>query len=353
MFCIKCGTQLEDGDLFCGKCGAPVAGYEEPAEPAPLKAMQEPLPQPAEPPIPEPVPFEAEPMPTPPPGVFKPDGEPEEDSPAQKAAIAPVSAAATDASVPIEEAAPVKKQLPASYRAISVMEYGDYDWPFVYPGISEDGRIIEEPADHGLGMVIAKTLDVSCLAKGESKYKTVMRVSDIKMEVYVTDARVIFLCDQYDKGGTWSGGLTAVALTAIERGEAKARTRGKTLAGHIRYEWLKHIMYIRKNGMLSSEALRLIYSDRSGNYWCVEVDFNKSVDSSVIANDIMHRAAFLRANLNNDEGVIPETSMQFYREHAQADAIIEHNPAKNTYSSITFPENYKAPGAEGLNPEWS
>ena len=135
------------------------------------------------------------------------------------------------------------------------MEYGDYGWPYVYPGIDEAGRIIEEDSDHGLGMVMAKSIEVARLAKNEDKYRTVMRVSDIKMEVYVSDARIIFLCDQYSKGGTWSGGLTAIALTAIERGVAKARTRGKTMAGHIRYEWIKHIMYIRKSGLLSSEAL--------------------------------------------------------------------------------------------------
>ena len=375
MFCTKCGAKLDDGDMFCGKCGTAVVIFDE-------------QPQFTEPPQPVPVAFEAEDLPAPPPGVFKPDGEPEgvseevpggvseeavlketleapseevpeEAAPVQKAAVAPMASPVAQVETAQGPAAPVtaapasiKKELPAAYCAVNIMEYGDYDWPYVYPGISQDGRIIEEATDHGLGMVMAKTIEVSRLAKGESKYKTVMRVSDIKMEVYVTDARVIYLCDQYNKGGTWTGGLTAIALTAIERGVAKARTRGKTMAGHIRYEWIKHIMYIRKSGLLSNESLRLVYSDRSGNYWQVQVDFDKSVDSSLIANDIMHRAAYLRANLNNDDGTIPESSMQFYREHAQAGALIEHNPDKNTFSYVTFPESFKAPSAEGRNPEW-
>ena len=263
-------------------------------------------------------------MPKPPAGTFKPDS-----------------------------TATTKREVPNSYCAINIMEYGDYGWPYVYPGIDDAGRIIEEDSDHGLGMVMAKSIEVSRLAKNDDKYRTVMRVSDIKMEVYVSDARIIYLCDQYSKGGTWSGGLTAIALTAIERGVAKARTRGKTMAGHIRYEWIKHIMYIRKSGMLSSESLRIVYSDKSGDYWRVEVSFGKDVDSSIIANDIMHRAAFLRTTLNNDDGVVPESSMQFYREHAQANALIEHNPNKNTFSVISFPESFKAPAGENRNPEWN
>ena len=297
MFCGQCGTKLDDNARFCYKCGTPTGEGE------PLKAPEQQI------------------------------------QPAENIAPQPQTAA--------------KPALPKSYRAVNVMEYGDYDWPYVYPGIDETGRIIEEKTDHGLGIpIIAKTIEVSQNVSGGKGYKTVLRASDIKLEFYITDCRVVFLCDQYDKGGTWTGGLTALALTAIERGVAKARTKGKTLAGHIRYEWMKHIMYIRKSGFLSNEAIRLVYTDRSDTYWQIELDFDKNTDSSAIANDILHRAAHLRASLNC-EGLIPESSMQFYREQAQPQARIQHNDAKNTYSYVTFPDSFKAPGAEGRNPEWS
>ncbi|MDO4207257.1 MAG: zinc-ribbon domain-containing protein [Lachnospiraceae bacterium] len=377
MFCVHCGTKLDDNMKFCWKCGAPTVTFT----PGPGTVKAAPVPEPVpelkaapvsetpipvvEAPAPEPVQelkgelvadFQAEPMPKPPAGVFKPDSTPAPTAelkaapqptpdPELKATPQPTPAADTTAST--------SRDLPTSYCAINIMEYGDYGWPYVYPGIDEEGRIIEEDSDHGLGMVMAKSIEVARLAKNEDKYRTVMRVSDIKMEVYVSDARIIFLCDQYSKGGTWTGGLTAIALTAIERGVAKARTRGKTMAGHIRYEWIKHIMYIRKSGLLSNESLRIVYSDKSGDSWRVEVSFGKDVDSSIIANDIMHRAAFLRTTLNNDDNVVPESSMQFYREHAQANALIEHNPAKNTFSVISFPENFKAPAGENRNPEWN
>lgn len=377
MFCVHCGTKLDDNMKFCWKCGAPTVTFTPgpgtvkvalaPAPVPELKAApvsETPIPV-VEAPAPEPVQelkgelvadFQAELMPKPPAGVFKPDSTPAPTAelkaapqptpdPELKAAPQPTPAADTTAST--------SRDLPTSYCAVNIMEYGDYGWPYVYPGIDEEGRIIEEDSDHGLGMVMAKSIEVARLAKNEDKYKTVLLVSDIKMEVYVSDARIIYLCDQYSKGGTWRGGLTAIALTAIERGVAKARTRGKTMAGHIRYEWIKHIMYIRKSGLLTNESLRIVYTDKSGDTWRVEVSFGKDVDSSIIANDILHRAAFLRTTLNNDDGVVPESSMQFYREHAQADAVIEHNPAKNTFSVISFPESFKAPVGESRNPEWN
>ena len=369
MFCVHCGTKLDDNMKFCWKCGAPTVTFTPgpgtvKAAPAPaveapspaveselkaVPAVDAPVPEPMAEPVSELKPelvadFQAEPMPKPPAGVFKPDSTP---APTAELKAAPQPAPAADTT------ASTSRDLPTSYCAINIMEYGDYGWPYVYPGIDEEGRIIEEDADHGLGMVMAKSIEVARLAKNEDKYKTVLLISDIKMEVYVSDARIIYLCDQYSKGGTWRGGLTAIALTAIERGVAKARTRGKTMAGHIRYEWIKHIMYIRKSGLLTNESLRIVYTDRSGDTWRVEVSFGKDVDSSIIANDIMHRAAFLRTTLNNDDGVVPESSMQFYREHAQADAVIEHNPAKNTFSVISFPESFKAPVGENRNPEWN
>ncbi len=32
MFCTKCGFRLDEGDLFCAKCGKPVRGDYQPAQ---------------------------------------------------------------------------------------------------------------------------------------------------------------------------------------------------------------------------------------------------------------------------------------------------------------------------------
>ncbi|MCR5538736.1 MAG: hypothetical protein K6F13_05655 [Lachnospiraceae bacterium] len=258
----------------------------------------------------------------------------------------------TTASEPPAE--PVRRRaLPTDYRAINVMEYGSHGWPFVYPDVDENGRIPAEAADHGIGApVIVRTITVKKKPKGAESYQQDLRARDIVLELYVTDARLILVCDKYDKGGTWYGGLAALALTAVERGVASARTKGKTLAGHVRYEWLKQIMYYRKSGILSDEQMRIVYKDRAGTQWQIDLVLDKHVDSSLVANDIMHRAAALRKNMRDDDGDIDEASRDWYTQHAHPAAKIPHNDEKDTFSYVSFPKNYLAPGGEGLNPEW-
>ena len=240
-----------------------------------------------------------------------------------------------------------------NYRAVNVMEYGSHGWPFVYPDVDENGRIPAEASDHGIGApVIVRTITIKKKPKGAESYQQDLRARDIVLELYVTDARLILVCDKYDKGGTWYGGLTALALTAVERGVASARTIGKTLAGHVRYEWLKQIMYYRKSGILSDEQMRIVYKDRAGTQWQIDLVLDKHVDSSLVANDIMHRAAALRKNMRDDDGDIDEASRDWYTQHAHPAAKIPHNDAKDTFSYVSFPKNYLAPAGEGLNPEW-
>ncbi|MBR6349362.1 MAG: zinc ribbon domain-containing protein [Lachnospiraceae bacterium] len=305
MFCTKCGSKLPDGVRFCINCGAPVTAAM-PAQAAPA-------------PTPEPAPVQT----------------PEVETPVQQ-----------------PQAQPVNRKLPKQYRVLNVMEYGEDPWPYVYPTIDLTGQIVPEPQDHVISApVVAKSVSLECMADGEKNYRTVFRLSDIAMNIYVSDARVMFLCDQYDKGGTWHGGLTAIALTAIERGVAKARTNGKTLAGHIRLEWLKHIMYMHKSGILYDESMRLVYCDRAETFWRLDVSFPKSVDAVVIANDIMHRAAALRSTMDG-KGKVPESSLQFYREHADSSVQIQLNPDKKTFSKVSFPECILAPGGKDWNPNW-
>ena len=298
MFCRNCGIKLPDGVKFCINCGTPVVVPDAPASESPQTQAQAPDPAPAQP------------------------------------------------------AAEKKMQLPTQYRFLNVMGYGDDPYPFVYPSIDLNGNVIWEKADKNIGMPLKSKVTVLYeLKKGADKYQTIFRLSDVKVDVYITDARVVLICDQYDKGGTWRGGLSAIALNAIERGVARARTSGKTLVGHIRYEWVKHIMYKRKSGFLSDESILIVYPDRAGNYWQIQMDFPKDVNSASIANDIMHRAATLRTKFDLN-GKIPESSLEFYREHSKSDVLISTTTDKNGYSKIMFPEAVLAPGGEGQNPDW-
>src|SRR5580700_10466326 len=89
--------------------------------------------------------------------------------------------------------------------------------------------------------------------------KTLVRLRDVSIDVYITDGRVAVACEKYDKGGGWSGfggvGLmVAVTANAVSKARAASRSRGKALVGHIRYPWLKSVGASVKTGVGTSEA---------------------------------------------------------------------------------------------------
>ena len=77
----------------------------------------------------------------------------------------------------------------------------------------------------------------------------------------------------------------------------------------------------------------------------------KGYKVAVIANDIMHRAAALRSTMDG-KGKVPESSLQFYREHADSSVQIQLNPDKKTFSKVSFPECILATGGKDWNPNW-
>ena len=80
MFCRNCGSELPEGVKFCISCGTPVAVPEE----------------------------------------------------ISQASTGPVNA---------QPKTETKRSLPAQYRFLNVMGYGDDPWPYVYPTIDLDGHV--------------------------------------------------------------------------------------------------------------------------------------------------------------------------------------------------------------------
>lgn len=48
MFCVKCGTKIEEGAAFCVQCGTPVQIQAQPAQGQPLQAQGQPVGHPAQ-----------------------------------------------------------------------------------------------------------------------------------------------------------------------------------------------------------------------------------------------------------------------------------------------------------------
>lgn len=127
------------------------------------------------------------------------------------------------------------------------------------------------------------------------------KVSEIKADVLITDARVAVACAKFDKGGGWTGFGTgfvvAMGINAVSKARAAHRRRGKMLVGHVRYPWLRSVGFTTKTGFLSNEEVRLLIMDNtSGQERSVMLDlaFPKTVSASEIARAIAERASRYR-----------------------------------------------------------
>ena len=234
----------------------------------------------------------------------------------------------------------------SAYRAIVVQNIGDNDFPYKYAGTDENGNTIEDEFDNGLNhRVMAKAIYIHQARAGESKLSTIAYYREINLEMTITDCRIIYRCDKYDKGSQWSGGLTALALNAVERAVANKKTAGKVLLGHIRYEWIKEILYREKSGFLNDSSIRIVYVDLDKNTYVIETIFNKDTDIKFVANEILHSASKYRLTTNDEKN---EKELLFLEKYSNEKIPEDPNPKE--FSNIRFPYFYNAPSGKNIRP---
>jgi hypothetical protein len=166
-------------------------------------------------------------------------------------------------------------------------------------------QIAIEPRDGSQVVEIpVKGLTLRLNANGSSR--RLGAVSDVKVTLYVTDARVAFACSKFDKGGGWIGGIgTMVVFNSVSKMRAAMRRRGKMLVGHVRYPWLDSVGGSPKRGFGDEERLRLVVPPPDGNGWLLlDLDLPKNVDSPGLAADIARRAARHRIAHGADAGAL-------------------------------------------------
>ena len=188
-----------------------------------------------------------------------------------------------------------------AYRFVTVRTQEDDDGT-MYPIFSapDTPYLFEiEPADGGnIAHFVAKGLAVQ--QKG-GRASDVLKVSEVKLDVYITDARVVVCCEKFDKGGGWSGfgagAVFALGANAVSKARAAHRRKGKMLTGHVRYTWLSQVGGSTKAGFLDEEQLRIIVKDGSqadAPLLLIDLTLPKSVDSIAIAQSIAQRCAHYR-----------------------------------------------------------
>ena len=237
-----------------------------------------------------------------------------------------------------------------AHNPLVITEIGYNEQPFAYAGVDEQGFIVPEKWDRGLDNVVTATsYCVRYKSENDQSFTQMAHSTDIRLETYVTDSRVIFRCEKYDKGGGWYGGPSALILNTGSKIMAAHRRKGKIMVGHVRYEWLNAVMFQHKLNWTLAESIKLLYSDNQRNTWVVELYFKKGIDAEFLANNILHRAAKYRLEMKDEKGA---KEIEFFTHNAQSGAIAPAADPKRQYSSIVFPNHYFAPMGEDKRPDW-
>ena len=127
---------------------------------------------------------------------------------------------------------------------VAIREYGEYDGgDVVHPFLSPDGRLVLE---QGEVSVLEFPATVSGYQLENHQFALSWGPLPAPSRVVVTDRRVVFVCDRFTKGTSWTGfGLVglAVAATATAASAAKAhRARsGRAAVGQVRFDWLGRV----------------------------------------------------------------------------------------------------------------
>jgi hypothetical protein len=167
---------------------------------------------------------------------------------------------------------------------------------YVYPIFGEDDRLIELEDLDGQRV---QTIDVHAIDVRQGA-RRIAHLQKISATLYITEARVAVACEKYDKGGGWTGFsagamATAMAINAVSKARASRRRKGKMLMGHVRYEWLHQVGFSPKRFGVD-EQLRLMVTDGSNRTLTLDLHLPKNIDSGLLAQDIVQRAARFRLN---------------------------------------------------------
>jgi hypothetical protein len=160
---------------------------------------------------------------------------------------------------------------------------------FPIPG-AQKNTIVFEPRDgESIQSLTAKALEFKV------GNRTMLRVRKVRIDIFITDSRFALACSKYDKGGGWVGGATAmVAFNTVSKARAALRSRGKMLAGQVRYPWLRWVASAPKTGFASEETLVLQCAAENGTAMTLRLTLPKNIDASRVAAEIADRAARYR-----------------------------------------------------------
>jgi hypothetical protein len=230
------------------------------------------------------------------------------------------------------------------YNPLAVTEPGEPE-SFAYPSINQRLRLVWEELDGDIiGPVHASSAGVHIYDPGSGRFRKMAGVDDVRIDCYVTDSRFAMVCASYDKGGGWVGGGAALLLNAGSKLLAAGRSRGKALAGHLRYPWLDSILFQPRQGILTAETLRLAFNSE-GSAMYLQLTLDKSTDTAALAHDLMKRTVAYR---QVDTRPLDDEEMDAFNALVQAGPVAL--PEKGTMAAYKMPSSWPAGAAAQYAP---
>ncbi|WP_406832832.1 hypothetical protein ABEG17_08420 [Pedococcus sp. KACC 23699] len=178
----------------------------------------------------------------------------------------------------------------------------------------------------------------------------ILKVTEVRVCVDITDERVVIGCENYDKGGGWwgvGGGGAAFAVVAniVSKVRAANRSRGIAMVGQVRHPWLQEVVATPAQGFFGQGAVGLAVQETAadgGALVVVSLALPKEVSASLVAQAITTRAAAWR--LANDRGLDGPA-----REAMENLAAVSR-PSATTSVTYKFPSAYPVSATSARGP---
>lgn len=200
-----------------------------------------------------------------------------------------------------------------NFTRLAAVITADHDDDRIWPTLSEpaDAFPIELTENDGDNVIYftASGLNLRRLpVAGKEHDETVL--DEHQIVAAITDSRVVFACEKFDKGGGWMGfGLAGMTFAAganiVSRARAAQRRKGNVLVGQVRYAWLAYSGG-RTGNWWSKDQLALaayVSKDEGGGGQIVVLQAPAgSGDCHDFAAEIARRAASWRLEHDNFAG---------------------------------------------------
>jgi hypothetical protein len=221
-----------------------------------------------------------------------------------------------------------------SFNVLTIRNGAEAGGDALYPALSDaDQPGIIAPDSYDGGNITSFVATAVRVFEVAATARTLIKLREVRIEVYVTDGRLALACEKYDKGGGWTGFgaggvLVAVTANAVSKARAAKRSRGKVLVGQIRYPWVKAVGATSKTGFATDEAIRIEYAEKSGGSVVrkmLELTLPKNTDAKLVAQDVARRVA--RYRLANTPDLKPESRASF-EALSRGPALLQPQPKK-------------------------